>query len=200
MDMLILINPKLWISLAAMTGLLVGSFINVLVWRLPRMLRHEWESQAHLVLGQNHAVQAPLDLFTPASHCPSCAKPLRIRDLVPVLSFAWLKGRCAHCGAPIAWRYPMVELAVAAVWAFCAAHWGMGLDAIGNPMTSSRLPASIKYNDGIYLFLRDPAVEVPGCEPCAMLWWMVAWLHIQRCRRQETYSTIQTSSLSGASR
>lgn len=130
MDMLMLSNPKLWTALATLVGLQVGSFINVLVWRLPRMLRREWETQAYMVLGQSHAAKDPLNLFSPASHCPSCATPLRVRDLVPVLSFAWLKGRCAHCGTPITWRYPLVELAVAAIWAFCADRWGVSLEAL----------------------------------------------------------------------
>lgn len=50
--------------------------------------------------------------------------PLRAIDLIPVLSYVWLKGRCAHCGARVSWRYPVVEMAVAAWWAWCAAHWG----------------------------------------------------------------------------
>ena len=130
MDTLMLGNPVLWTSVAALIGLTVGSFINVLVWRLPRMMKNEWEAQAHMVLGHPPAVKDPYNLFTPASHCPACTTPLRLRDLIPVLSFAWLKGRCGHCRAPITWRYPLVELAVAAVWAFCAARWGMGWEAL----------------------------------------------------------------------
>ena len=70
------------------------------------------------------------NLATPGSHCTSCRTPLRARDLVPVLSFVFLKGRCAHCNTKVSWRYPLVESAVALLWAFCAWHWGVGWGAL----------------------------------------------------------------------
>ena len=70
------------------------------------------------------------NLATPGSHCTSCTTPLRARDLVPVLSFVFLKGRCAHCNTKVSWRYPLVESAVALLWAFCAWRWGVGWGAL----------------------------------------------------------------------
>jgi leader peptidase (prepilin peptidase)/N-methyltransferase len=86
----------------ALLGLLVGSFLNVVVWRLPRR-----ES-----------------LLRPASHCPTCSAPVRPRDNVPVLSWLVLRGRCRNCAAPISRRYPAVELLTAAVFAALAARLG----------------------------------------------------------------------------
>jgi leader peptidase (prepilin peptidase)/N-methyltransferase len=93
------------------------------------MMQREWE--AELASASGKETTAPVfNLSTPSSHCTSCMTPLRARDLVPLLSYLWLKGRCAHCGAHVSMRYPLVELAVAAMWAFCAAHWGLSFEAL----------------------------------------------------------------------
>ena len=123
-------KPGLWPVLAGLTGLLIGSFLNLLVWRLPQMMQREWEQQCAELQGQTVADLSVFNLATPGSHCTSCRTPLRARDLVPVLSFVFLKGRCAHCQAKVSWRYPLVESAVALLWAFCAWHWGVGWGAL----------------------------------------------------------------------
>ncbi|MEI6484378.1 MAG: prepilin peptidase, partial [Betaproteobacteria bacterium] len=123
-------NPGLWSVLVGLTGLLIGSFLNLLVWRLPQMMQREWEQQCAELQGQTVADLSVFNLATPGSHCTSCRTPLRARDLVPVLSFVFLKGRCAHCQAKVSWRYPLVESAVALLWAFCAWHWGVGWGAL----------------------------------------------------------------------
>ncbi len=89
----------------AFLGLLVGSFLNVVIWRVPR--------------GES--------VVSPPSHCPTCGRGLRWRDNIPVLSWILLRGRCRDCGEPISRRYPLVELATAAVFAAMAA--AIGLDA-----------------------------------------------------------------------
>lgn len=108
---------------AVLFGLQFGSFLNVVVWRLPRMLEREWQA----ISGPEVAADTEpvFNLSTPRSHCPHCRTPLRWRDLVPLLSYLLLRGRCAHCDAPIAWRYPAVELAVAVVWGWSAWRWGI---------------------------------------------------------------------------
>jgi len=88
----------------AVLGLVVGSFLNVVAWRLPR--------------GKSVA--------SPPSHCPACDAPVRARDNVPVLSWALLRGRCRDCGSPISLRYPAVELLTAGVFALLA--WRIGLE------------------------------------------------------------------------
>ena len=123
-------NPGLWPVLVGLIGLLIGSFLNLLVWRLPQMMQREWEQQCAELQGQTVADLSVFNLATPGSHCTSCRTPLRARDLVPVLSFVFLKGRCAHCQAKVSWRYPLVESAVALLWAFCAWHWGVGWGAL----------------------------------------------------------------------
>jgi leader peptidase (prepilin peptidase)/N-methyltransferase len=91
-------------------GLLVGSFANVMIHRLPRMVLNE-------------EAQDTYNLSRPASHCPHCQTPLRWFHNIPVLSFLLLRGQCAHCQQHIAWRYPLIELSTACVWWLCAWHW-----------------------------------------------------------------------------
>ena len=120
----------IWPTVAALIGLQIGSFINVLVWRLPQMMQREWEQQLAASKSQSVQTQVVFNLATPSSHCTSCHTPLRVRDLVPVLSFVWLKGRCAHCDAKVSWRYPLVELAVALFWAYCVWRWNISGTAL----------------------------------------------------------------------
>lgn len=97
-------------------GLLVGSFVNVLIHRLPRMITHDAQ--------QTGATR--YDLCWPASHCPHCHTPLKLWHNVPVLSHLILKGRCGFCQHPISWQYPLVEMSTALIWLFSVAHWGFG--------------------------------------------------------------------------
>lgn len=113
-----------WPLVAGLVGLQIGSFINLLVWRLPQMMHHQWQREFALVNSQPDLAQPVFNLAVPRSHCTSCQTPLRARELVPVLSFLWLKGRCAHCRIKISWRYPLVETAVALLWAGCVGYAG----------------------------------------------------------------------------
>jgi leader peptidase (prepilin peptidase)/N-methyltransferase len=122
--------PWLWTAIAAFFGLQFGSFLNLLIWRLPVMLHQQWEDEVAEFQGHEAKPRPVFNLFFPGSHCTSCKTPLRARDLVPVLSFIWLKGHCGHCHAKVSWRYPLVELAVAAWWAWCAANWGFSAAAV----------------------------------------------------------------------
>lgn len=110
---------------------MTGSFLNVLVWRLPLMLERRWQSDSALVLNlpDPYAGQAAFNWATPRSHCPACKTPLRKRDLLPVVSFLYLQGRCAHCQTAIPWRYPLVEIANACLWMVCIWHFGQGAAA-----------------------------------------------------------------------
>jgi leader peptidase (prepilin peptidase) / N-methyltransferase len=97
-------------------GLLIGSFVNVLIHRLPRMVMAEFEPEA------GHAPR--YNLNWPASHCPHCHTPLKLWHNIPLVSYLWLKGRCGFCKQAISARYPIVELATALIWALCTWHWG----------------------------------------------------------------------------
>jgi leader peptidase (prepilin peptidase)/N-methyltransferase len=111
-------------------GLIVGSFLNVLVWRLPKMLEREWQEQAHDVLGLPPEPPGPTyNLLLPHSQCPHCAHPIRVWENIPVISYLLLRGRCSKCKSPISKRYPITELACGLLTAFIAWHFGFGWQA-----------------------------------------------------------------------
>jgi leader peptidase (prepilin peptidase)/N-methyltransferase len=115
-------------ALLAMTcaalGLVVGSFLNVVVHRLPRMLEREWRAQAAELEGRTLPPAPRYDLIVPRSHCPACDHAIRWYENVPVLSWLWLRGRCSACRAPISVRYPLVELAGGLLALACALRFG----------------------------------------------------------------------------
>ncbi|WP_409296144.1 prepilin peptidase [Pseudomonas sp. KCJK8670] len=117
-------QPAYLMTLAALLGLLVGSFLNVLVHRLPIMLERQWQREAQQVLGLPTSVHERFDLCLPASRCPGCGHPIRAWENIPVLSYLALRGRCSACKCRISPRYPLVELACAAVSLVVAWHGG----------------------------------------------------------------------------
>ncbi|WP_070987637.1 prepilin peptidase [Halofilum ochraceum] len=138
--MLNIIGPD-WLIVVALVlfGLVVGSFLNVVIRRLPVMLERQWRSECQALLaedggaGEAIAAEERFDLVTPRSRCPECATPVRAVDNIPVLSWLLLRGRCRGCGKRIGVEYPIVEiasavLAVVAIWHF-GTGW-MGLFAI----------------------------------------------------------------------
>lgn len=98
------------LTLATVTGLCVGSFLNVVVWRLPQMLQREGDAAARDLLGIPPAERETFNLSFPHSHCPCCKTRLGVSDLVPVLSWLQLRGQCRYCSSAVAARYPLVEL------------------------------------------------------------------------------------------
>jgi len=122
-----------WVSLAI--GLCVGSFLNVVIHRLPRMLEREWRAQCvELAADAGPATaqrEAPYNLWVPRSACPSCAHRIGALENVPLFSWLWLRGRCSACGAAISLRYPVVELAGGVVAAYAASRYGLSLAALG---------------------------------------------------------------------
>ncbi|WP_248731976.1 A24 family peptidase [Pseudomonas sp. MWU13-2517] len=130
MSMLLAERPWAFVATALMLGLIVGSFLNVLVWRLPKMLEREWRAQANEVLGLPAAPVGPAyNLMRPNSCCPHCNQPIRPWENIPLLSYLMLRGRCAHCREPISARYPFTELACALISAATAWHFGFGWQA-----------------------------------------------------------------------
>lgn len=122
-------DNTLLISLIALLGLVLGSFANVVIYRLPRIIEQEWKSELDAYLEEQGIAPPtpadastaeatvvattstrPLSLSLPRSHCPHCQTPIRIRDLIPVLSWLFRRGCCAHCQGKISLRYPIVEL------------------------------------------------------------------------------------------
>ena len=162
-----------WPLFAGLVGLQVGSFINLLVWRLPQMMQHQWQREFALANQQQESVSPVFNLAVPRSHCTSCHTPLRVRDLVPVLSFLWLKGQCAHCGAKVSWRYPLVEITVALLWAGCVGYVGPTASALAWAVFATVLVA-LALIDADTMLLPD-SLTLPllwGGMLCASLGWI----------------------------
>jgi leader peptidase (prepilin peptidase)/N-methyltransferase len=113
------------IALAALAGLLIGSFLNVVIHRLPRMMQREADNYLAHETGQALPHQQPYNLFRPRSACPCCATPIAAVHNIPLVSFVMLRGRCAHCRAPISRRYPAAELISALLSALTIWHFGV---------------------------------------------------------------------------
>jgi leader peptidase (prepilin peptidase)/N-methyltransferase len=115
---------------AAAFGLAIGSFLNVVIYRLPKMMEAEWQAQCAELAGRAPEPAPRFNLLVPGSHCPSCKTPLRVRDNVPLVSYFASGGRCAHCGAAISARYPVVEAITAALSAWVAWRFGFGVPGL----------------------------------------------------------------------
>jgi len=128
-------DPVLATVVAAVAGLCVGSFLNVVIHRLPKMLERGWEEQCAELRGETVAPAAAYNLVVPRSACPSCGARITALQNIPVVSWLALGGRCAGCKAPISARYPAVEvlgglLAAAAIWRFGATPQGLAACAL----------------------------------------------------------------------
>jgi leader peptidase (prepilin peptidase)/N-methyltransferase len=126
MDILDLLreSPAWLAATAAVFGLCVGSFLNVVIHRLPRMMEAQWRAECAAIEGREAPEAAPFNLVTPASRCPSCGTAIRAWQNIPLVSWLALRGRCAACRAPISARYPAVELAAGVVAALLAWRYG----------------------------------------------------------------------------
>jgi leader peptidase (prepilin peptidase)/N-methyltransferase len=132
-------NVAVFAGSAFLLGLVIGSFLNVVIYRLPIMLERDWREQAAEVLAPidasaatspiPQAVPERFSLSTPRSACPTCKTPIKAWQNIPVVSWLLLRGRCAACKAPISIRYPLVELATGLLSAGVAWHFGFGAPA-----------------------------------------------------------------------
>ena len=128
-------HPAYLGAVLALFGLVVGSFLNVVILRLPEMLRREWTRDCRALLeldgGEEENTGERFSLAFPGSHCPKCQAPVRAWQNIPVLSYVLLRGRCGSCEAPIGLRYPFVELitAIATVTVGLLVPWGPALAA-----------------------------------------------------------------------
>jgi leader peptidase (prepilin peptidase)/N-methyltransferase len=123
-------SPLAFVLCTLVLGLLVGSFLNVVVYRLPKMMLRDWKAQAREVLELPAEPQTEtFNLILPHSRCPHCAHKIRAWENLPVVSYLFLGGKCSSCKAPISKRYPLVELACGLLSAFVAWHFGFGWQA-----------------------------------------------------------------------
>lgn len=123
-------NPIAFAALSAALGLILGSFLNVVIHRLPKMLERQWRNECAELAGEAVAESARYNLLVPGSSCPACAHRIRAHENIPVLSFMLLGGKCANCGAAISKRYPFVESLSCLLTAYVGWHFGFGFTAL----------------------------------------------------------------------
>ena len=116
-----------WFCLAI--GLCVGSFLNVVIYRLPKIMQRDWELQCAELRGEKPPEQEVFNLARPRSRCPACAHPITALQNIPVASYLALGGKCAACGTRISPRYPLIEALSGLAAAYAAWHFGFGLAA-----------------------------------------------------------------------
>ncbi len=121
-------SPWLFVLSTGVLGLVVGSFLNVVIHRLPRMMQRDWRAQCRELLELPDESAEPLrfNLLVPRSRCPHCGHGITALENIPLLSYLALKGKCSACGARISPRYPAVELLTALLSMTVAAHFGFG--------------------------------------------------------------------------
>lgn len=125
-------NPGLGYPAAAGMGLLLGSFLNVVILRLPRRLEWEWRRDSREILGEPDLYDPPPPgIVVERSHCPHCQHQLSWYENIPVLSWLALRGKCRHCMAPISAQYPLVELLTMALVLCCVWRFGFGWQGFG---------------------------------------------------------------------
>lgn len=122
-------TPVFFISLCATIGLMIGSFLNVVIHRLPRMLERQWQQQCAELHGKTVEVSPPFSIVTPRSSCPNCGHKITALENIPIASYLTLKGRCSQCRTAISPRYPIIEALTSVISGLIAWHFGYGLAA-----------------------------------------------------------------------
>jgi leader peptidase (prepilin peptidase)/N-methyltransferase len=149
-------NPNVFLMLVAALSLLVGSFLNVVIYRLPRMIEREWnqECREYLGLKPNSDEPRPLSLVLPFSHCPHCNETLKPWHNIPIISYLVLAGKCAYCSTKISLRYPLVEALCCIASVYVAWRFGLTWQTAGALIFTWTLIA-LTYIDLDYHLLPD---------------------------------------------
>lgn len=116
--------PSVLCAAAGLFGLLIGSFLNVAIHRLPKMMERQWAEECADLSGKPLESVDKFNLLVPRSRCSSCGHLIAWYENIPVLSYLWLRGRCSVCGTRFGIRYPVIELLTGALFVFCAWKWG----------------------------------------------------------------------------
>ena len=124
------LGPELDSLLAGFLGLLIGSFLNVVIYRLPKMMERQWAEECAELTGKPLDSAEGFNLVVPRSRCSSCGHLIRWYENIPVVSYLFLRGKCSACGARYGLRYPVVEAAVGALFYFCVWRWGWSPTAL----------------------------------------------------------------------
>jgi leader peptidase (prepilin peptidase) / N-methyltransferase len=134
------LEPATLVAVCVLLGLMIGSFLNVVIHRLPIMMEREWQSQCADLAAQAAQTAAavppaptfePLSLIAPRSRCPHCGRQVAALENIPILSFLLLRGRCKGCGHAIGLRYPLVEAITGILFGYVAWHFGASLAGAG---------------------------------------------------------------------
>jgi leader peptidase (prepilin peptidase)/N-methyltransferase len=124
-------NPWLLITIAVVAGLMVGSFLNVVIHRLPKLMERQWRAECAELTGAAAAPAERYNLVVPRSSCPACGHRITVLENIPLASYIALGGKCSACRAPISWRYPLVETLAGALAGFIAWKYGMSAAMVG---------------------------------------------------------------------
>ena len=123
--------PAAFVGTCLILGLMVGSFLNVVIHRLPRMMELGWQQQCAELRGEEPLAHPRYNVVVPRSACPHCGHAIRARENIPVLSYLLLRGKCKGCGAAISPRYPVIEAVSGILSAYAAWHFGFGWATLG---------------------------------------------------------------------
>ena len=178
-------------AIAGLLGLCVGSFLNVVIHRLPKMMEQEWQAQCAELRGEPASTAANLSLAKPRSRCPDCGHQITSMENIPVLSYLLLKGKCAGCGTSISARYPIIEVFTAVLSAYAAWHFGPKLQTVGALLLlwflialaaidfdTQLLPDAITLPLlwlGLVFNLMDTYVDLPAAVVGAMAGYLALW-------------------------
>ncbi|MCK9380810.1 MAG: A24 family peptidase [Sulfuritalea sp.] len=124
-------DPAVFAVAAGLLGVMVGSFLNVVIHRLPIMMERDWAAQCAELRGEPLPAFEVLSLARPRSRCPQCGHSITALENIPVISWLLLRGRCKGCAAPISLRYPLIEALTGLLFAFVAWHFGFNAAALG---------------------------------------------------------------------
>ena len=124
-------NPLVFLAIVTILSLFIGSFLNVVIYRLPRMMQQTWSEECRIYLGlKPHTEVEKLNLWLPFSHCPQCKKSIKPWHNIPLISYFWLRGKCVYCHAAISLRYPLVEALTALVSFYVVWRFGLTWQAL----------------------------------------------------------------------
>jgi leader peptidase (prepilin peptidase)/N-methyltransferase len=124
-------DPPVFTTVALLLGLTVGSFLNVVIHRLPKMMERDWHAQCAELKGEPPPARERYNLATPRSACPACGHRITALENVPIVSYVWLRGKCSACGTRISVRYPIVEALTGLLTAYSAWRFGFGWQGFG---------------------------------------------------------------------
>ncbi len=190
-------NPTAATSAALVFGLLVGSFLNVVILRLPKRLEWQWKQDSRELLEISEPYEpAPPGIVVESSHCPHCGHQLAVWENIPLLSFVALRGKCRSCSAPISWQYPLVELVTGLLFAACVWRFGVGWESglgmlfsaflvamSGIDLRTTYLPDQLTYPllwigllISVVTVYVDPVSAILGAAAGYLSLWSVYWL------------------------